>query len=94
MTHRHTRILSGGDSRNSGKCLTDTLGYSQEETQETQVKVTQTHCDNFRKILLSERESRNSTVTLCYSLSRNSGKSLTDTVGYIQEETQETQVSV
>ncbi len=47
----HTGILSGRDSRNSGKCLTDTLGYSQEETQETQVSYSQTHWDTLRKRL-------------------------------------------
>ncbi len=45
MSHRHTWILLRRDSGNKGKCLTDTLGYSQKKTQETQVRVSQTHWD-------------------------------------------------
>ncbi len=74
-------ILSGRDSRNSGKCLTESLGYSQEETQETQV-------------LVSCRLSHRHTGILSGRDSRNSGMCFTNTLGYSQKETQETKVKV
>jgi hypothetical protein len=56
VSHRHTGILSGKDSRNSGKSLTDTLGYSQEETQENQERVSKTKWDTPRKRLKKLRD--------------------------------------